>query len=95
MLQPPPPPPCLPSAVTHGHADHVGALPQLLQHFPEVPVVLHSGEAPFLLGGEEYLPPSSRLQYLLRALSMVPHSPVKVSTWREQISAGTEEEALR
>lgn len=36
------------SAVTHGHL--TGALPQLLAKYPDCPVLLHSEEAPFLLG---------------------------------------------
>ena len=37
-------------AVTHGHPDHLGALAQLQEQFPEMSIVLHSAEAPFVVG---------------------------------------------
>ena len=37
-------------AVTHGHADHVGALVQLQAQFPELSIVMHAAEAPFVVG---------------------------------------------
>ncbi len=37
----------------------MGALPLLLEAYPEVPLVLHANEAPFLTGAADYLPPGS------------------------------------
>lgn len=37
-------------AVTHGHPDHVGALAELEAEFPELCIVMHSAEAPFVVG---------------------------------------------
>ena len=36
--------------LTHGHIDHVGAIPELLVAFPDLQVVLHSLEAPYITG---------------------------------------------
>ncbi len=38
------------SAVTHGHIDHVGALASLLKAYPDLQVIFHEKEAPFLTG---------------------------------------------
>lgn len=47
-----------PSAIvmTHGHFDHVGAFPQLFEHW-DVPVWVHPLEIPYLTGQEDYPPP--------------------------------------
>lgn len=42
------------AAVTHGHADHVGAIPQLLEMYPDVKVAYHEREEPFISGGAQY-----------------------------------------
>ncbi|SER07624.1 Glyoxylase, beta-lactamase superfamily II [Faunimonas pinastri] len=42
--------------LTHGHFDHVGAFPDLLEHW-DVPVYAHSVELPFLTGAADYPPP--------------------------------------
>ncbi len=41
--------------LTHGHHDHVNGLPELVAHFPDIPVYLSAHEAPF------YTPSVSRL----------------------------------
>ena len=35
--------------VTHGHIDHVGALPELQSAFPELAIIMHAAEAPYLV----------------------------------------------
>ena len=41
-------------AVTHSHLDHVGAIEPLKEVYPELKVIVHETEAPFLIGGKEY-----------------------------------------
>ncbi|WP_460612203.1 MBL fold metallo-hydrolase [Hymenobacter seoulensis] len=43
--------------LTHGHFDHVGALPHLLKQWPGVPVFAHTLELPYLTGLSSYPPP--------------------------------------
>ncbi len=38
------------NAVTHGHLDHVGAIEPLIKAYPDLKVIFHETEAPFLLG---------------------------------------------
>ena len=40
--------------MTHSHLDHVGAIEPLKQVYPELKVIVHETEAPYLIGGEEY-----------------------------------------
>ncbi|HVS72901.1 MAG TPA: MBL fold metallo-hydrolase [Phycisphaerae bacterium] len=42
--------------LTHGHFDHAGGLPKLLQHWPDTPVYAHALELPYLNGGHRYPP---------------------------------------
>ncbi|WP_142849018.1 MBL fold metallo-hydrolase [Telmatospirillum sp. J64-1] len=42
--------------LTHGHFDHVGAFPQLFEHW-DVPVYAHRQEMPHLTGQADYPPP--------------------------------------
>lgn len=43
--------------LTHGHFDHVSALPDLLQAWPNVQVYAHPLELPYLTGRSSYPPP--------------------------------------
>ena len=40
--------------LSHGHSDHVGALPQLLKRFPGCRVVYHDAETPYLIHGRSW-----------------------------------------
>lgn len=42
--------------LTHGHFDHVGALPRLQRRWPGVPVFAHPAEVPFLTNRVAYQP---------------------------------------
>jgi len=54
--------------LTHGHFDHVGALPWLLQHWT-VPVYAHPAELPFINQLQLYPPPDPTVGGGLMALS--------------------------
>lgn len=43
--------------LTHGHFDHVGALPELLARWGDVPIYAHPLELPHLTGRADYPPP--------------------------------------
>lgn len=50
--------------MTHGHFDHSGGLPLLLEAYPDVPVLVHADEAPFLQGAAaQYMSPAWRAAY--------------------------------
>lgn len=40
--------------LTHGHPDHIGALSAVIKMHPDVQVVVHEGEVPYLLGKSSY-----------------------------------------
>ena len=44
----------MPSAVTHAHLDHTGALGKVLEAYPSVKVAFHTREEPYLVGGGHY-----------------------------------------
>lgn len=68
-------------AVTHGHLDHVGALPQLMQLYPDLKVVIHEAEAEHLTGQEGYFykGDQSFQMKVLTFLKVLPASEFKVS----------------
>lgn len=43
--------------LTHGHFDHIGAIPGLLEKFPELPIYIHEKDAPMLGHPLNQLPP--------------------------------------
>ncbi|HEX8913748.1 MAG TPA: MBL fold metallo-hydrolase [Humisphaera sp.] len=43
--------------LTHGHFDHVGALPELTKVWPDVPIYAHELEIPYVKGRSPYPPP--------------------------------------
>ena len=69
--------PALP-AVTHAHPDHVGALPQLLEAFPDTPVLIHGREKEFLLEGKLYFPPNPVVDRLAQWAGLAGSEPLKV-----------------
>lgn len=64
--------------MTHGHFDHAGGLPQLLEAFPDVPVLAHADEEPFLRGGaDQYMSRLWRIAYGLIGMDFP--QPLKAS----------------
>ena len=43
--------------LTHGHFDHIGAIPGLLEKFPELPIYIHEKDAPMFGHPLNQLPP--------------------------------------
>lgn len=81
--------------LTHAHPDHTGAIPKLLTLFPQVDVIAHSREGPFLTGQSDYLAPSSMLQSAMQAATLLPHTSVKVPEDRLHVLQGTDGGSLR
>ena len=66
--------------LTHGHFDHVGALPQLAQDW-KVPVYAHAKETPFLDGTSDYPPPDPTVGGFMAQLSrFFPKGPINLGT---------------
>lgn len=74
--------------LTHGHFDHVGALPELAERW-QVPIVAHPLEVPYLDGTASYPPPDPSVGGgLMAALApLYPRGPVDVSPWLETFPA--------
>ncbi|PSC69117.1 MBL fold metallo-hydrolase [Micractinium conductrix] len=71
--------------LTSAHPDHTGALPLLLEFFPDAPLIVHAREAPFLRGKAEYVPPGSLLPRVMRAVGVAPSMPLQ--TWASGLEA--------
>ena len=68
-------------AVTHGHLDHVGALPLLMKVYPDLKVAIHEAEADHLTGQEGYFYKGDQ-SFQMKALTflkVLPASEFKVS----------------
>lgn len=68
--------------LTHGHFDHVGALPDLADEW-EVPVFAHPLEMPYLTGQSSYPPPDpavggGAMSFLSR---LYPRGPIDLGNW--------------
>ena len=73
--------------LTHGHFDHVGSLPALLQSW-QVPVYAHSLERPYLTGRSAYPPPDPLVGGGGMALlsRLYPREPIDISGSFERLS---------
>lgn len=73
--------------LTHGHFDHVGALPELAE-FWDVTVYCHSLEMPYVTGRSPYPPPDASLPGGMSFLSrLYPRGPFDFSPYAEELPA--------
>lgn len=75
--------------LTHGHFDHTGALDDLLEHWPGIPVYAHELEMPYLTGQTSYPPPDPGVGGGMMALMspLYPRSPKNLGDRVKPISA--------
>lgn len=74
--------------LTHGHFDHVGALPELAERW-QVPVFAHELELPYLDGRASYPPPDPTVGGgMMSTLSpLYPRGPIDVGRWLRPLAA--------
>jgi len=74
--------------LTHGHFDHVGALPKLAERW-DVPIFAHELELPFLNGRASYPPPDPTVGggLMAKMAGMYPRGPIDVSRWLDVLPA--------
>ena len=75
-------------AVSHHHPDHTGALPLLLEAFPDTPVAFYEDERPFLLGNKTFAQPGSLQARLFRWIGLLGERPFKARSSRLRAIAG-------
>ena len=73
--------------LTHGHFDHVGSLPALLETW-DVPVFAHALERPYLTGRSPYPPPDPLVGggALALASRLYPRGPIDIGSRFERLS---------
>ncbi len=77
--------------LTHGHFDHVGSLPALLETW-DVPVFAHALERPYLTGRSPYPPPDPLVGGGVLALAsrLYPRGPIDIGSRFERLSDSKE-----
>ena len=68
--------------LTHGHFDHVGALPAILKRWPDITVYANSLEFPYLTGQEKYPPadPWNGTGAMAMMSFLYPRKPIDISS---------------
>jgi glyoxylase-like metal-dependent hydrolase (beta-lactamase superfamily II) len=77
--------------LTHGHFDHVGALPELAEKW-DVPIYAHEAEHPYLDGRASYPAPDPTVGGGMMAAmaSLYPRGPIDVRGWLKPLPATRE-----